>query len=652
MKAISAKKLTVLIVILILSQSLTGCALIDAVFGGLGRLCDRDPLVVTKTEDTEDGLCTAEDCSLREAVITANACEGRQQIEIPAGRYPLTIAGRDEDRARTGDLDITDTVSIRGVDGEVVIDGEGLDRVFHVLDPSPEPDVNSFSGITITGGSADFTGGGVLLDDGWLDLQDVVIRGNEAGGFGSLGGAGGGFYARDHLTVTNLRLENNTAHGSGGGGYVEGAYLLVNEGLVAAGNQSLGGEGGGGLFLFGDSTADIFDSQFVENQTAASGGGIWSEADLQLVRTSFEINEADLNGGGLYQRGSRRGELTETWFTNNSANQGGGFYNEGRLDVFQSGINTNTAFAGLGGGIFNQGSSAVLLIRSSTISANMVVPTDEGGGAGIINNGGELRLEFSTLAYNNTNGVFNRSGLVRLENTVLGHHGGDNCVGNPVDSGGYNLEDGTSCDFAESSDLEADSVGIDWLALNGGFSLNHALLPGSPALDSGDPGACPPADQRGVSRPQGDRCDRGSFESEELAGEGSDTAPATAVPTVTPTRSATPTPTISVTPELEKPAGTLDQNAFCRTGPGTVYPAATAYEAGTELVIEGQSEFEPRWWWVVVPSTGGHCWISDALLTVTGPAAGVPEIEAPPTPTPTKTPMPVTPSPTYQGQGN
>ena len=46
---------------------------------------------------------------------------------------------------------------------------------------------------------------------------------------------------------------------------------------------------------------------------------------------------------------------------------------------------------------------------------------------------------------------------------------------------------------------------------NGGPTLTHALLLGSPALDAGDP-TLTGTDQRGVSRPQGPRADIGAFE--------------------------------------------------------------------------------------------------------------------------------------------
>jgi len=50
------------------------------------------------------------------------------------------------------------------------------------------------------------------------------------------------------------------------------------------------------------------------------------------------------------------------------------------------------------------------------------------------------------------------------------------------------------------------------LANNGGPTLNHALLDGSPAIDASADGSCPPVDRRGVSRPRGSSCDIGAFE--------------------------------------------------------------------------------------------------------------------------------------------
>ncbi|NNC99145.1 MAG: hypothetical protein HKN85_03085 [Gammaproteobacteria bacterium] len=60
-------------------------------------------------------------------------------------------------------------------------------------------------------------------------------------------------------------------------------------------------------------------------------------------------------------------------------------------------------------------------------------------------------------------------------------------------------------------DVGPGGAGVDVLADNGGPTLTHALLVGSPAIDAAV-GTCPATDQRGVARPQGAGCDVGAYE--------------------------------------------------------------------------------------------------------------------------------------------
>ena len=100
------------------------------------------PFQVDSTADAPDakpgdGVCQSArgGCTLRAAVMEANASRGANAIRIPAGIYRLEIAGRNENGARTGDLDVTDSLSIRGA-GSTIVDGGALDRVFEVLAPA------------------------------------------------------------------------------------------------------------------------------------------------------------------------------------------------------------------------------------------------------------------------------------------------------------------------------------------------------------------------------------------------------------------------------------------------------------------------------------------------------------------------------------
>jgi hypothetical protein len=83
---------------------------------------------------------------------------------------------------------------------------------------------------------------------------------------------------------------------------------------------------------------------------------------------------------------------------------------------------------------------------------------------------------------------------------------------------GYNLESGTSCGFTGTGDLQNTYPKLDpsGLQSNGGPTHTLALEPDSPAVDQIPVGGSCPAsgttDQRGVSRPQGSKCDIGAFE--------------------------------------------------------------------------------------------------------------------------------------------
>ena len=72
----------------------------------------------------------------------------------------LGITGPNEDAGATGDLDITDDLTVNGAGaGTTIIDGGALDRVFHVLSGTV-----GISSVTIRNGAAanasPFLGGG------------------------------------------------------------------------------------------------------------------------------------------------------------------------------------------------------------------------------------------------------------------------------------------------------------------------------------------------------------------------------------------------------------------------------------------------------------------------------------------------------------
>ncbi|MCA9891129.1 MAG: hypothetical protein KC546_22285, partial [Anaerolineae bacterium] len=157
-------------------------------------------------------------------------------IHVPAGTYLLTIPGTDEDAAATGDLDITDPLLLVGDgQGETIIDGNDLDRVFHILNMQVIEsydvwELPMITSMTIQGGNAPYGGG--VLHSSHIDfmLHLVTLRDNYAYGQHPCGqSAGAAAYSADVmlLLVETIVTENRTpstdisTHYGALGGYIE-----------------------------------------------------------------------------------------------------------------------------------------------------------------------------------------------------------------------------------------------------------------------------------------------------------------------------------------------------------------------------------------------------------------------------------------------
>ncbi|MBU0510085.1 MAG: hypothetical protein KJ638_00080 [Chloroflexi bacterium] len=113
------------------------------------------------------------------------------------------------------------------------------------------------------------------------------------------------------------------------------------------------------------------------------------------------------------------------------------------------------------------------------------------------------------------------------------------------------------------------------------------------------------------------------------------TLPPSATPTPPPTK--TPTSTPSPTATEEPAALTMDQNAICRSGPGTVYDVVTYLVEGAQADVEGRIE-DDSWWLIQPPEAEAACWVSAEIVSVRGDLEGLPVLTPPPLPTLSPTP--------------
>ena len=459
---------------------------------------------VTKEEDTNDGVCSSLDCSLREAVLNANACPGPHTITLPAGGYTLTIPGINEDAGETGDLDITKDLTIIGI-GAPSISGN-IDRSFHIHSTA----MVTMDGIWLTNGTAIFGGG--LINEGELYLSSFTCNYNSVeippGGMGDA--MGGCIFNTGELTILGGNFLANTA-GYGGAIYNYDSAQITIENSDFTGNEAdhLGGAIWNGL----NADLNIHGTSFRLNESDLHGGGIWNHGDLEGVDLYFEDNQAAGNGGGVFVWADSFTTFTNTWFTLNTADLGGGLYNDnGMVHFYESGLTENTATGGAGGGIYNLGPAppAGLLLKNVTVSNNTA--TGGLGGAGIYNNS-NFDLRFITVAGNNPEGIRIDGGAeIKIRSSALANNPGGNCAGIPPDSQGHNIENDGTCGFAGWNDLPATDPLLEPLAAYAGMAPSHALGVSSPAIDSGDPDRCTAIDQHGTTRPQGAWCDRGAHE--------------------------------------------------------------------------------------------------------------------------------------------
>lgn len=413
-------------------------------------------------------------CTLRAAVMEANSTPGQDEIQIPAGTFALSRSGYD-DTALNGDLDILDDLVLSGVSyDDTFIDGNGnvtQGRVFHI-----------HSGVTAI-------------------ISNLRIRGGN-GLFNTQEETGGGILNQGNLTLRAVSVRNNSAYKHAG--ITNEGSLLLQRSFVT--DNDPGPEGAGGIGNTG--TLEVLESRISSN-LAGEWGGIYSNGVLTVTRSTISANISD-EKGGVYAIGS-------VWIEDStiSNNNGGGIHVTGADVTVQNSTISGNFTNGTGGGMYiavDPGQQVNLF--NVTISNNIADSDNAGGGSG--------------------GGIYVYTGSVRIANSILANNvlergavdQADDCNAT-IESLGYNLIESTNgCTITGvlTGNKTAQDPQLGGLAQNGGFTLTHALLPGSPAIDSGNPSGCGnalgerlPFDQREHLRHFDGglgtaRCDMGAFE--------------------------------------------------------------------------------------------------------------------------------------------
>ncbi|MGE5251350.1 MAG: choice-of-anchor Q domain-containing protein, partial [Bacteroidota bacterium] len=261
------------------------------------------------------------------------------------------------------------------------------------------------------------------------------------------------------------------------------------------------GNQGGGMVSHSDENSSLTNVTFNNNSAWEGGGMVNYYGNPSLVKVTF-INNSAQHGGGMYDSGSPG--LVNVAFSGNTAYyEGGGMYTSGSPSLVNVTFSNNTA--GYGGGMRNYGGSPRL--TNVTFSGNS---GDWGGG--MYSHFGSPRLTNVTFSGNSAfrgGGIYSDSGSPILINSILyGDTGGEISKDQGSVAVTYSIvQDG----YPGTGNLNTDPL-LQSLGDNGGFTETMALGAGSPAIDKGTNTGCPAKDQRGVVRPQRQRCDMGAYE--------------------------------------------------------------------------------------------------------------------------------------------
>jgi hypothetical protein len=394
---------------------------------------------------------------------------------------------------------------------------------------------------TLSGNNGFHGGGGIYNESklGWLgtsatvQLNHCTVKGN----FCTYGIGAGIFNIGSQGGAAAVQINDSSVDENGPYFWVGGIENQAS-GLNCVVYEHVDGQDICVLQIAASATLTISNSSVARN----SGGGIRSHGEqgaaalVKIVGSNINSNSASYQNpcGGIYNYSQSTLTLDGCSVSGNigsGAIQNGG----GTVKILNSTLSGNSA-NGAGGCIFNtsESSSAVsggtVSITNSTLSGNSALNVNScncGGVGGAVYNdrGSSLRMMNCTLSGNSAEssvgGIYNTYGAtLEMGNTILNTGVSGSSITNisaTVISDGYNLSsDGGGGVLTNATDLINTNPMLGPLANNGGSTFTHGLLPGSPAINAGNPGfASPPDfDQRGSSHPRvvGGRIDIGAFE--------------------------------------------------------------------------------------------------------------------------------------------
>jgi len=408
------------------------------------------------------------------AIQFANLTPQADTINLRFGTYTLNTATPDSDEfgGFTSLPRINTLITINGNGATIRRNPTAVE--FRILRVMPQGNL-TLNDVIISGGYG--PSGAGIYNEGTLRINRSTIRDNVTKhdlGLATLSG-GGGIFSLGPLTITRCLIQDNAVEGfipifTGGGGICSFSALQMDETTIK-GNRASG------------------TNIMIDGNSAVGGGGVLAltlfeeEGDVEITNCTFEWNAAVASDSETFALG-------------------GGLH-IGITEAPSSALISNCTFTGnecastiwaVGGALSHNALAGTTTISYCTIAEN----TCDGGGMG--EGAGGLSIYGSNFSNLNIQGTILSDNAPRNFDADPYSSGGG---GSPILTESHNLssDDSALAIFTHPTDMNSTPAMLGAFGDHGGFTKTIPLLPGSPAIDAGDPTSTLNRDQRGWPRP-------------------------------------------------------------------------------------------------------------------------------------------------------
>ncbi len=216
-------------------------------------------------------------------------------------------------------------------------------------------------------------------------INNAIVQNNRNSYFGPFQLSGG------HVEIDNSQFVNNQTLYDGGAITVTSTMHNISNTLFK-GNTALYGDGGAIWYSQFASSPVFTNTTFEGNESAGYGGALYmcgtgvSTGTFWLENSSLSNNQADVLGGALYTEGLEALHITNSEFTENQSQWGGGIYvKKEPASIVDTNFTNNQAIEG--GGVYAENADVAIIAakRDVEFSGNTASndSDDYNGGADI-----------------------------------------------------------------------------------------------------------------------------------------------------------------------------------------------------------------------------------------------------------------------------